>query len=113
MRTLKSPTNQEELLRWWSQSVPKTKHPLEDPRKWNIDAWVLDGTGVDTRLCAVIEGEFLESEFGCSSVVLEQALTIVPSGTFRSFSRTFILADAREGSASVLCILSTRSWLTT
>jgi nuclear RNA export factor len=63
MQTLKSPTDQTELLRWWRESVPPTKHPLEDPRKWNIDAWVLDGSGVDTRLCAMIEGEFQESEY--------------------------------------------------
>lgn len=61
METLKSPANQGKLLRWW-QSVPPSKHPLDDPRKWNIDAWVLDGSGVDTRLCAMVQGEFLESE---------------------------------------------------
>ena len=41
--------------------MPKTKHPLEEAEKWCIDAWVLDGEGVDTKLCAVIEGEFQES----------------------------------------------------
>ncbi|RSH91777.1 nuclear mRNA export, poly(A)+RNA binding protein [Saitozyma podzolica] len=83
MKTLKSPTDQAELLRWW-RAVPQTKHPLEDPGKWCIDAWVLDGEGVETKLCAMIQGEFQE----------------MPSGTYRSFSRTFILADAPQGSAA-------------
>jgi nuclear RNA export factor len=63
MKTLKSPTDQAELLRWW-RAVPQTKHPLEDPGKWCIDAWVLDGEGVETKLCAMIQGEFQDSESG-------------------------------------------------
>lgn len=64
MRTLKSPTDTTELQRWWKDDVPKTIHPLEDSAKWSIDGWVLDGSGVDTRLCAMIQGEFRECEFG-------------------------------------------------
>lgn len=60
MRTLKSPTDSAELQRWWTADMPKTIHPLEDPSKWSIDGWVLDGSGVDTRLCATIQGEFRE-----------------------------------------------------
>jgi len=93
MRTLKSPTDPEELQRWWTQAVPRTQHPLDDPSKWSIDGWVLDGSGTDTRICAMIQGEFRE----CKSSNLEIALMAVPSGTTRSFTRTFILADAGQG----------------
>ncbi len=62
MRTLKSPTDQAELIQWWTKSVPKTKHPLDEAGKWCVDAWVLDGEGVNTKLCAMIEGEFQERE---------------------------------------------------
>jgi len=62
MRTLKSPTDPDELLRWWTQAVPRTQHPLDDPAKWSIDGWVLDGSGTDTRICAMIQGEFKECE---------------------------------------------------
>ena len=62
LRTLKSPTDQTELIRWWTTAVPKTRHPLDEAGKWCIDAWVLDGEGVNTKLCAMIEGEFQESE---------------------------------------------------
>lgn len=62
MRTLKSPTDPEELQRWWTRAVPKTQHPLDDPSKWSIDGWVLDGSGTDTRICAMIQGEFRECE---------------------------------------------------
>ncbi|ORX40664.1 hypothetical protein BD324DRAFT_14152 [Kockovaella imperatae] len=82
MKTLKSPMDSQEFLRFFSTAVPKTKHPLDDSTKWCIDAWVLGGEGVDTRLCAMIQGEFQE----------------MPSATVRSFSRTFILADAPQGS---------------
>lgn len=100
MRTLKSPANQEDLLRWWTKSVPKTKHPLEEEGKWCIDAWVLDGEGVNTKLCAMIEGEFQESEFSLAFLLPSCAQNglSVPSGTYRSFSRTFILGDAPVGS---------------
>lgn len=82
MRSLKSPMEQAELLRWWDKAVPKTQHPMSDLSKWCIDAWVLDGEGLETKLCAMIEGEFAE----------------MPSESLRSFSRTFILADAPQGS---------------
>ena len=85
MKTLKSPMDVPELLKWWS-AIPKTKHPLTDPSKWCIDAWVIGGEGVNTKLCAMIQGEFQE----------------MPSETFRSFSRTFILADAPQGSSAQL-----------
>ena len=62
MKTLKSPMDGADFLRWFGESVPKTKHPLEDSNKWCIDAWVLGGEGVDTRLCAMIQGEFQESK---------------------------------------------------
>ena len=63
MRSLKSPADPVELIRWWTKAVPRTKHPLEEADKWCIDAWVLDGEGVDTKLCAMIQGEFQESGF--------------------------------------------------
>ena len=62
MKTLKSPMDAQELLRWWNNAVPKSKHPLEDSTMWCIDAWVVGGEGADTRLCAMIQGEFQESE---------------------------------------------------
>ncbi|RXK37779.1 hypothetical protein M231_04935 [Tremella mesenterica] len=79
---LKSPADREGLLKWWNDNVPQTRHPLEDASKWNVDAWVLDGEGVTTRLCAMITGEFQE----------------LPSMAYRTFSRTVILVDAPEGS---------------
>jgi nuclear RNA export factor len=63
MATLKSPANAEDLRNWWTRGVPATKHPLEEGAKWCVDAWVLDGEGVETKLCAMIQGEFEESEF--------------------------------------------------
>jgi len=63
MRTLKSPANQPELLKWWNSAVPKTRHPLDDASKWCIDAWILDGEGVNTKLCAMIEGQFEERTY--------------------------------------------------
>jgi nuclear RNA export factor len=62
METLKSPNDSAELVAWWNKKVPKTKHPLEEASRWCIDAWVLDGEGVDTKLCAMIQGEFEESK---------------------------------------------------
>jgi nuclear RNA export factor len=97
MTTLKSPTDTEELQRWWSESVPRTQHPLEDPSKWSIDGWVLDGSGTDTRLCAMIQGEFRECELIQAEASRSEAETTVPSGTYRTFTRTFILADAGQG----------------
>lgn len=61
METMKSPMNPEALLKWWGK-IPSTSHPLEDAEKWCIDAWVLDGEGVDTKLCVMIEGQFQQSE---------------------------------------------------
>ncbi|KAK8853149.1 hypothetical protein IAR55_003850 [Kwoniella newhampshirensis] len=82
MDTLQFASDPERLLRWWNKNVPKTRHPLEDAKKWCIESWVLDGEGVDVRLCLMVQGEFEE----------------MPSGTYRSFSRTFILVDAPQGS---------------
>nr|XP_019010256.1 nuclear RNA export factor 1/2 [Kwoniella pini CBS 10737]OCF49037.1 nuclear RNA export factor 1/2 [Kwoniella pini CBS 10737] len=82
MDSLHNPSDPERLLRWWNKAVPRTKHPLADPSKWCFDTWVLDGEGEGTKLCLMIEGEFEE----------------LPSGTFRSFSRTFILTPAPQGS---------------
>lgn len=93
MRTLKSPTDPEELQRWWLQAVPKTQHPLEDPAKWLFDGWVLDGTGTDTRICAMIQGEFKECKSPAGSFSISRYLLVVPSGTLRSFTRTFVLTD--------------------
>lgn len=97
MRTLKSPTDPEELQRWWTQAVPGTQHPLDDPAKWSIDGWVLDGSGTDTRICAMIQGEFRECESIYFIFDVMTLLMAVPSGTTRSFTRTFILADAGQG----------------
>ncbi|WRT70302.1 uncharacterized protein IL334_007300 [Kwoniella shivajii] len=84
MDSLQSPADAERLLRWWNKAVPKTKHPLTDPSKWAFDTWVLDGEAESTKLCLIIEGEFEE----------------MPSGTYRSFSRTFILSPAPAGSSA-------------
>ncbi|OCF38158.1 nuclear RNA export factor 1/2 [Kwoniella heveanensis BCC8398] len=84
METLQTPADTERLLRWWNKAVPKTKHPLTDPTKWNFETWVLDGEGESTKLCLMIQGEFEE----------------MPSGTYRSFSRTFILSPVPSGSAA-------------
>ena len=62
MRTLKSPMDQTELLRFWGKAVPKTNHPLDDASKWCIDLWVLDGQGTETKICAMIQGQFEESK---------------------------------------------------
>ncbi|WWC94780.1 hypothetical protein V866_001629 [Kwoniella sp. B9012] len=80
--SLHNPADAERLLRWWNKIVPRTKHPLSDPEKWCFDTWVLDGEGESTKLCLMIQGEFEE----------------MPSGTYRSFSRTFILSPAPPGS---------------
>lgn len=58
--TLKSPMDQEELLRWWSKRVPKTEHPLSDASKWSIDAWYFDDN--QERISAIVQGEFQERE---------------------------------------------------
>lgn len=97
MTTLKSPTDTEELQRWWSESVPKSQHPLDDPSKWSIDGWVLDGSGTDTRLCAMIQGEFRECTLFQPGDAEPEADPSVPSGTYRTFTRTFILVDAGQG----------------
>lgn len=60
VKTLKSPMDQAELLRWLTKSVPDTKHPLEDASKWSIDAWYFDTN--NDRISAVIQGEFQERE---------------------------------------------------
>nr|XP_019044229.1 nuclear RNA export factor 1/2 [Kwoniella bestiolae CBS 10118]OCF23159.1 nuclear RNA export factor 1/2 [Kwoniella bestiolae CBS 10118] len=82
MDSLHNPADAERLLRWWNKVVPRTKHPLSDPERWCFDTWVLDGEGENTKLCLMIQGEFEE----------------MPSGTYRSFSRTFILSPAPPGS---------------
>lgn len=61
LNTLKSPGDADNLRRFW-EAVPATKHPLEDPTKWCIDSWVLDGEGTSTKLCAMIQGQFQESK---------------------------------------------------
>jgi nuclear RNA export factor len=56
------------LRTWWNKSVPVTKHPLEDATKWCVDSWILDGEGVNTRLCAMIQGQFEESEYHIGAI---------------------------------------------
>ncbi|WVO12534.1 hypothetical protein L204_100134 [Cryptococcus depauperatus] len=85
METLKSTADPAKLMQWWDTMVPKTEHPLTDPAKWCFECWVLDSEGGQVRLCLMIQGQFRE----------------LPSGTYRSFSRTFILAEAPEGSPTV------------
>jgi nuclear RNA export factor len=60
VKTLKSPMNSADLVAWWTDGIPRSRHPLEDAGKWCIDSWVLDGEGVETKLCAMIQGEFQE-----------------------------------------------------
>ncbi|TXT05944.1 hypothetical protein VHUM_03705 [Vanrija humicola] len=79
--TLKSPMDRDALLTWWNK-VPRTKHPLADPSKWSFDSWYFDDN--NDRISAVIQGEFQE----------------LPSGTYRSFTRTFILGAPPAGSAA-------------
>ncbi|KAK4687923.1 nuclear RNA export factor, partial [Tremellales sp. Uapishka_1] len=85
MLTLHSPVNQDDLMEFWRR-IPETQHPLEDAGKWLMDTWVVDGSGMESKICAVIQGEFRE----------------LPSGTYRSFSRTFILAISPENSPAQL-----------
>lgn len=58
VKTLKSPMDRTEFLRWMTKSVPDTKHPLADASKWSIDAWYFDTN--NDRISAVIQGEFQE-----------------------------------------------------
>jgi nuclear RNA export factor len=81
--TLKSPMDKDELNRWWTQRVPRTEHPLTDASKWCIDAWYFDDN--QERISAVIQGQFKE----------------LPSGTWRSFTRTFILGAPAPDSPAV------------
>ncbi|ODO05700.1 hypothetical protein I350_04760 [Cryptococcus amylolentus CBS 6273] len=85
METLKTRADPEKLLEWWDKSVPKTEHPLTDAGKWCFECWVLDSEGGRVRLCLQIQGMFRE----------------LPSGTYRSFSRTFILVEAPPDSPAV------------
>lgn len=78
--TLKSPMDMDDLMKWLTTKVPKTKHPIDDASKWSIDAWYPDVT--NDRIAAVVQGEFQE----------------LPSQTYRSFTRTFILGAAPDGS---------------
>ncbi|WVQ84306.1 hypothetical protein IAT38_006458 [Cryptococcus sp. DSM 104549] len=80
--TLQSPADPQALLAWWEKKVPKTSHPVTDPSKWVFESWILDGQ--NPMICLMVQGQFQE----------------MPSGTFRSFSRTFILSTAPEGSAA-------------
>ncbi|GAA6036654.1 hypothetical protein JCM8097_001275 [Rhodosporidiobolus ruineniae] len=71
-------------------SLPKTKHPLEDPAKFVWDTWTMPnflpptqpGAEAETIIYASVHGEFTE----------------FPSKGVRSFDRTFILASAPPGS---------------
>ncbi|BEI86932.1 hypothetical protein CcaverHIS002_0702780 [Cutaneotrichosporon cavernicola] len=81
--TLKSPMDKDELIRWWNTRVPRTEHPLTDASKWSIDAWYFDDN--QDRISAVIQGEFKE----------------LPSGTWRSFTRTFILGAPAPDSPAI------------
>lgn len=96
-KTLKSPMRADDLLTMW-KDMPVTRHPLTDASKWNFDTWILDGDGADTKVCAVLQGEFEERK--CSLAVYGDLslIAIGPSGIQRSFSRTFILTSAAEGS---------------
>lgn len=78
--TLKSPMDREALLTWWKR-IPRTRHPITDASKWSFDSWYFDDN--NDRISAVIQGEFEE----------------LPSGTYRSFTRTFILGAPPAGSA--------------
>lgn len=82
METLKTAADPAQLVEWWGKAVPRTEHPLTEASKWCFECWVLDSEGGHVRLCLMIQGQFRE----------------LPSGTFRSFSRTFILVEAPEGS---------------
>lgn len=64
-KTLKSPMRADDLLTMW-KDMPITRHPLTDASKWNFDTWILDGAGADTKVCAVLQGEFEERQ--CSSL---------------------------------------------
>lgn len=98
-KTLKSPMNASDLVTMWKE-MPGTRHPLTDASKWNFDTWVLDGEGADTKVCAVIQGEFEERKSSLSlGTRFFPLLTVTgPSGILRSFSRTFILTSSVEGS---------------
>lgn len=61
MNKLRSPMNEAELLLLW-RNMPGTRHPLTDASKWNFDTWILDGEGLDTKVCVVVQGEFEERE---------------------------------------------------
>ncbi|OXG17982.1 nuclear RNA export factor 1/2, partial [Cryptococcus neoformans Ze90-1] len=82
METLKTAADPAQLAEWWEKAVPRTEHPLTEASKWCFECWVLDSEGGHVRLCLMIQGQFRE----------------LPSGTYRSFSRTFILVEAPEGS---------------
>ncbi|OXG15845.1 nuclear RNA export factor 1/2 [Cryptococcus neoformans Tu259-1] len=82
METLKTAADPARLAEWWEKAVPRTEHPLTEASKWCFECWVLDSEGGHVRLCLMIQGQFRE----------------LPSGTYRSFSRTFILVEAPEGS---------------
>lgn len=82
METLKTAADPAQLAEWWEKAVPRTEHPLTEASKWCFECWVLDSEGGHVRLCLMIQGQFRE----------------LPSGTYRSFSRTFILVEATEGS---------------
>lgn len=83
----------EGLKKWLLNRIPGTEHPMTDASKWCIDSWYLGDE--NERICAVIQGEFTEK----------------PSGTFRSFTRTFVLVAVPEGSVAAAkgwpcCVLS-------
>ncbi|KAL7418450.1 nuclear mRNA export, poly(A)+RNA binding protein [Cryptotrichosporon argae] len=84
-RSLKTPAAPD-FAAWATTQVPQTRHPLADAAKWNIDAWILDGDGASTRIMVVVAGEFQE----------------MPSGTYRSFTRTFTLVLAPPGQPAAL-----------
>nr|KIR88407.1 nuclear RNA export factor 1/2 [Cryptococcus tetragattii IND107] len=85
METLKTAADPSQLVEWWGKAVPRTEHPLTEASKWCFECWVLDSEGGHVRLCLMIQGQFRE----------------LPSGTYRSFSRTFILVEAPEGSPAL------------
>jgi nuclear RNA export factor len=56
-------SDERSLTAWLLNTIPATKHPLDDPTKWMYDVLPLDAVGGVGRIMLTIHGEFVEGMF--------------------------------------------------
>lgn len=88
------------LLKWLSDEVPRTSHPLNEAAKWVYDVVELETVAGMGRVLLTVHGEFKECKYRTSRGKWAPLMAVcaVPNEALRSFSRVFVLGIAVAGS---------------